>query len=177
MGLDRYPQVLPTKADLFIRTEDTPVAQESRILHENLPQALAYARKNNINKWVTPGSKGLSRLGIVCAGKAYSDVRQVFELLGLATLEQIAAAGIQLLKLGMTWPLDGELAVEFAERVETVLVVEEKRAFVETQLKEALYGHYQTPIVGKHDLQGRATSLQPAIFAAGRGAIWIRSKT
>ena len=148
VGLDWYPQVLPTKADLFIRTRDTPVAQESRILREKLPQALAYARKNNINKWVTPGSKGPSRLGIVCAGKAYSDVRQALELLELASLEEIAGVGIQLLKLGMTWPLDRELAVEFAERVETVLVVEEKRAFVEAQLKEALYGHCQTPIVG-----------------------------
>jgi indolepyruvate ferredoxin oxidoreductase len=154
VGLDRYPQALPSDADLFIRTHDTPVAQESRILHEKLPQALAYARKSNINKWLTPRSKTPSRLGIVCAGKAYSDVRQAFDLLGLESLEEIAEAGVQLLKLGMTWPLDGELAVEFAEGVETVLVVEEKRAFVETQLKEALYGQSQTPIVGKRDLQG-----------------------
>ena len=49
-------------------------------------------------------------------------------------------AGIRILKLGMLWPLEPEIAREFAHGLDEILVAEEKGPFLETLLKEALYG-------------------------------------
>lgn len=155
VGLDRYPHIGEPVNDAHIRIEDTAWAQEQRVLQTKLPAALEFARKAGLNRWVTKGLQAKpSRLGIVCAGKAYSDVREALALLGLLDEQAIAAAGIDLLKLGMTWPLDQVLVRQFAAGVERILVVEEKRAFVESQVKDALYGNAQVPVTGKKDASG-----------------------
>jgi indolepyruvate ferredoxin oxidoreductase len=58
----------------------------------------------------------------------------------------------------MTWPLEPEGALRFARGLQKVIVVEEKRALIETQLKEICYGQAGMPqIIGKRDEQGAAT--------------------
>ena len=157
VSLDRYPNLsLQEAGDVHIRREDTPAAQEVRILQDKLPAAITFARAANINRWVTRDAIGSrpAKLGIVAAGKAYRDIREAFALMGAADEQAIRRLGVELLQLGMTWPMDEQLIQDFAQRCETLLVVEEKRAFVEPQLKDILYQHASVPVLGKRDLQG-----------------------
>ena len=110
----------------------------------------------------TPRENGVNRiegardawLGIVAGGKPYFDLLHALRNLGLGDNE-LDRAGIRILKLGMVWPLEREIAREFARGLDEVLVVEEKGPFVETALKEALYGGPHTPrVVGKSDERG-----------------------
>ncbi|PHQ68717.1 MAG: indolepyruvate ferredoxin oxidoreductase, partial [Sneathiella sp.] len=93
------------------------------------------------------------RLGIVTTGKAYLDVRQALRDLGIND-DQAADIGLTVYKVGMPWPLDPEGIRNFAEGLEEVLVIEEKRAIIENQMKEQLY-NWQTQvrprILGKFD--------------------------
>ncbi len=155
----RFPQRrLSPAEDVHIRVEDTPVAQEERLLAAKLPRVLEFARAAEINRWVTrqhSANGQRSRLGIITAGKAYRDVREACAQLGLHGTGEIRNAGIEILKLGMTWPLDAELIERFSAHVDTLLVVEEKRAFVEPQVKEILYNaSRRVPVYGKTGADG-----------------------
>ena len=131
-----------------IRPFDMPLAQEDRLYNHKLPAALAYARANDLNRVAHPAPQ--ARVGIVAAGKAWQDLLQAMGHLGMG-VEQAAAAGIRLLKIGMIWPLDPEIVRDFAEGLQTVVVVEEKRPVLEDQVRSALYGRPAAPtVVGKH---------------------------
>jgi indolepyruvate ferredoxin oxidoreductase len=109
--------------------------------------ALAYARENGVNR--IEGAPD-AWLGIVAAGKSYHDLRHALRDLGIGE-----RAGIRIFKPGMIWPLDGEEVREFARGLDEILVVEEKRPFLETQLKELLYDVTDAPRVhGKRDERG-----------------------
>ena len=125
-----------------------------RSLHTvRLPRALEYARLNGLNQIVRHGAS--DRVGLVAAGKTYLDVREALALLGLDDAG-LARHGIRLLKLGMVYPLEPEIVRRFAEGLDEVIVVEEKRSFAETAIKEILYGRSGAPAVrGKHDATGR----------------------
>ena len=97
--------------------------------------AQAYVRHNGLDRVV--GAEPGARLGVVCAGKTYFDVIQAFADLGLS-LDDLAGFGVRILKLAMTYPLVEETIVEFAASVDE-LVVEEKRPFIETQLRSILH--------------------------------------
>jgi indolepyruvate ferredoxin oxidoreductase len=93
------------------------------------------------------------RLGILTAGKSYLDVRQALDELGI---DDVLAAeiGIRLYKVGMVWPLEPEGVRHFAEGLEEILVVEEKRQLLEYQLKEELHNwreDVRPRVVGKFD--------------------------
>ena len=92
---------------------------------------------------------------VVTTGKAYLDVRQAFSELGLMTEQDLRGAGVRLVKLGMTWPLDDSEVNTFASQSERIVVVEEKRGFVEDQLKSILYGSGPA-IVGKREEVGES---------------------
>src|SRR3546814_20316011 len=81
---------------------------------------------------------GERRFGIITAGKAYLDVRQALDDLGIdeARARQI---GLAVYKVGMSWPLEREGIRRFAEGLEEILVAEENRAVIENQVKEQLY--------------------------------------
>ena len=113
--------------------------------------ALAYARENGVNR-----IEGAERawLGIACAGKPYYDLMHALRGLGLDG-PGLERAGIRILKLGMLWPVEPEIAREFAQGLDEILVAEEKGPFLETHLKETLYGVAGAPrILGKRDEQG-----------------------
>jgi indolepyruvate ferredoxin oxidoreductase len=115
--------------------------------------ALAYARENGVNR--VEGAR-TAWLGVVAGGKPYYDLIHALRGLGLDRPEALERAGIRILKLGMISPIEPEIAHEFARGLEEVLVAEEKGPFVETLLKEALYGAADAPrILGKRDEQGR----------------------
>lgn len=89
-------------------------------------------------------------------GKAYLDVREGLEILGIDDV-RAAELGIRLYKIALSWPLEPERASSFAQGLDEILVVEEKRGFVEEQLKSVLFNRPRTArrIVGKHDERGR----------------------
>ena len=156
----RVQIILPTDFDmpaegLNIRWPDEPLAQEERLHRYKLYAALAYARANNLNRAVIDGPK--RRFGIVTAGKSYLDVMQALEDLGIdeAYAREI---GLSVYKVGMTWPLEREGIRRFAEGLEEVLVVEEKRALIENQIKEQLYNwraDVRPRVIGKFDEAGK----------------------
>ena len=127
--------VLPP-GGLNIRQPDTVLEQETRMNVYKWYAALAYARVNKLNQiiWDSPHA----RIGIITAGKSYLDTRQALDDLGID--EQVARdIGLRLYKIGMTWPLEAQGVHEFAQGLEEILVVEEKRQILEYQLKEELY--------------------------------------
>ncbi|MGB7990104.1 MAG: indolepyruvate ferredoxin oxidoreductase family protein [Candidatus Methylophosphatis roskildensis] len=139
---------------LNIRWPDPPLVQENRLLHFKLYAALAYCRANRLNRIVIDSPN--PRLGIITSGKSYPDVRQALDDLGIdeALAREI---GIRLYKVGMIWPLEAEGVRRFAEGLDEILVVEEKRPFLEYQLKEELYNwreDVRPRVVGKFDEKG-----------------------
>ena len=93
-------------------------------------------------------------LGIVAVGTAHDAVRGALTDLGLDE-DALAAAGIRILRVGMPYPLGRRRIRELARGVETILVVEDKTAFVESQVKDILYGAASAPaVLGKRDHEG-----------------------
>ena len=78
------------------------------------------------------------RLGIAAAGKSYLDVREALDELGLSD-DDVAALGIRLYKIGLVWPLEVQGARRFASGLTELLVVEEKRGFIEDQFAKVLF--------------------------------------
>ena len=139
---------------LHLRWPDQTYDQERRVKYLRLPAAAAFARVNPIDRLIFNPPQ--ARLGIVTVGKAYVDVRQALKELGIGEAEA-HRFGIRLYKVGLAWPLEREGAKSFARGLEQIIVVEEKRALVESQLKEILYDAGVAPlprIVGKQDEQG-----------------------
>src|SRR5260370_29455392 len=69
--------------------------------------------------------------------------------------EDLDRLGVRIDKFGMTFPLEPQFTKEFAQGLQTILVVEEKRSFLELQLRDILYNQSQRPlIIGKQDEQG-----------------------
>nr|WP_309233501.1 indolepyruvate ferredoxin oxidoreductase family protein [Conexibacter sp. W3-3-2] len=116
-----------------------------------LPLAVEYARRNGLNRITLPTADAW--LGIVAAGKTYHDVRQALTDLGLSD-RALMQAGIRLLQLGMVWPLEPAITRELARGVDEVLVVEEKQAFLEREVKAVLYGAGAPRVIGKTDERG-----------------------
>jgi indolepyruvate ferredoxin oxidoreductase len=135
---------------------------ERRLLEDRLPAARSWARANRLDRAVVLAPA--RRLGIVTVGKAHRDLLQAIADLGLSTAE-LQAAGISVYKVAMSWPLDTASALEFAQGHEELLVVEEKRSSVESQLKDALYhlpAGARPRVTGKTDEAGR--KLLPEAF-------------
>ena len=142
---------------LSLRWPDSPAEQEARVLDHRLAAAQAYVRANRLDRTVFDAPN--ARLGIVCAGKAYLDVREALDLLGIDAAA-VAALGLRLYKPALTWPLEPEGLCEFAAGLDEILVVEEKRAFIESQVKEILYDlpGARPRVVGKYGERGERDS-------------------
>ena len=150
---------------LSLRWPDSPAEQEARLLDHRLAAAQAYVRANRLDCIVLDAPN--ARLGIVCAGKAYLDVREALDMLGIDEAE-IAALGLRLYKPALTWPLEPEGLREFAAGLEEIVVVEEKRAFIESQVKEILYDlpGARPRVVGKYDQRDSASAPGPRLLDA-----------
>jgi indolepyruvate ferredoxin oxidoreductase len=142
---------------LNIRWPDPPLDQEMRLHRYAVKAAQAFARANGIDRTVIDSPN--ARLGIVTTGKSYLDVLQALEVLGLDA-RACADIGIRVYKVGMTWPLEPVGIARFARGLEDILVVEEKHAFIESQMKEQFYNFdggsdgRRPSIVGKYDESG-----------------------
>ncbi len=126
---------------------------EQSLYTRRLEVAKRYARANRLNNVVFDNPDAW--LGIITAGKTYNDLRQSFLELGLddAALRRY---GIRILKMGMLFPMEPTIVREFAQGLEEIFVIEEKRPFLEMFAKNVLYGMANAPrIVGKFDEQER----------------------
>ncbi|TXL81691.1 indolepyruvate ferredoxin oxidoreductase family protein [Vineibacter terrae] len=157
---ERIKIVIPTDFDipeggLNIRNPDPPLDQERRLHGPKMEAVKAFARANGIDRVVLDAPK--ARLGVMTTGKAYLDTRQALEDLGI-TEAKAQALGIRLYKVGMTWPLEPAGARAFADGLEEIIVVEEKRSNLEDQLVKLLYnlpGDRRPIVIGKEDEDGR----------------------
>ncbi len=165
-----YPEFDFPADGVHLRWPDKPLEQEYRLQKFKLYAALAFARANKLDK-VTIDSPQ-ARLGIVTSGKSYQDVLQALEDLGI-NQQRAAQLGIRLYKVAMPWPLEPEGIKEFTKGLDEILVVEEKRAVIENQLKEQLYNWAEEDrphVYGKFDDKGdwilpSANELSPAQIA------------
>ncbi len=145
---------VPPPGGLNIRWPDPPLDQEARLHGPKMDAVLAFARTNSFDRLVFDTPR--ARFGIAATGKAYLDVRQALEDLGIDEMKA-ARLGIRLYKIGLSWPLEPAGARAFAKGLEEVLVVEEKRPLVEDQLVKLLYNlpaGERPRIIGKHDENG-----------------------
>ena len=151
----KVPDTYPIPPDGFhIRWPDPPLEQENRLQRERLYALLEYVRLNRLNgqDWDAPDA----RLGIVTTGKSYLDVREALAMLGIDD-DMAKSLGLRLLKIGVSWPLEPQCVREFADGLDEILVVEEKRQIIEYQLKEQLYNAppaSRPRVVGKYDESG-----------------------
>ncbi len=152
----------PPKGGLAIRWPEHLLGAEDRLLNHKLAAAKAFVRANGLDRQILGGT--VMKIGIVCAGKTTIDVGKALALLGID--EGVALRiGLGVYKMAMTWPVEGEGLRAFACGLDEVIVVEEKRGFLESQIKECLYNIPATirpRVVGKQDETGR-----PLVAATG----------
>ncbi len=138
---------------LNIRHEIDFIGQEARLHEYKRAAAAAFVRANGLNRIVYSGG-ARAKMGIITVGKSYLDVRQALEDIGIDEA-RANAIGVRLFKVGCPWPLDIEHIKEFAQGLELIVVVEEKRSLIEVQVREDLYGTAMQPtVVGKKDEHG-----------------------
>ena len=122
---------------------------EQSLYTRRLEVAKRYARENKLNNVVFKNPDAW--LGIMTAGKTYNDLMQAFLEMGLDA-DALRRYGIRVLKMGMLFPMEPTIVREFAEGLEEIFVIEEKRPFLEMFAKQVLYGRANAPrIVGKFD--------------------------
>ncbi|PWR03141.1 indolepyruvate ferredoxin oxidoreductase family protein [Meridianimarinicoccus roseus] len=137
---DRMQLVVPEfdmpEGGLNIRLDDHWVAQEQRLVRYKRYAAEAFARANRIDRrvWGRPGAK----IGFVAAGKSWLDLVHALSLLGIDAAEA-ERLGLTIYKVGQVWPLDMESLHDWAEGLDLIVVVEEKRKLIEVQIKEAIF--------------------------------------
>ncbi len=156
---------------LSIRWPDPPMEAERRLHGPKMEAVAAFARANRFDRIVLDSKP--ARLGIMATGKAYLDLRQALADLGITDAEA-QALGLRIYKVALTWPLEVQGALAFAEGLQDVLVVEEKRGFIEDQLIRILYNmdaSKRPSVVGKRDECGAVLlpsegELTPTMVAA-----------
>ncbi|GED96965.1 indolepyruvate ferredoxin oxidoreductase family protein [Gordonia crocea] len=120
---------------------------EQNQLTIRLPRALEYARLNGLNQIVAHTAD--DRIGIVAAGKTYLDVREALRHIGIGDAD-LGRRGIRILKLGLVYPMETGILDRFIDGLDEVIVVEEKRDFIETMMRDILFRRPGVPaIVGK----------------------------
>jgi len=112
----------------------------------------ASARQHGVNRITLGSANGPDKpkkapLGFVSSALAYSYLEHALQQLGLTEV-------FPLLKLGVTYPLDPELIDSFANVADNLVVVEERRGFLEEQVvqllaRRALTGQAAIPVYGK----------------------------
>ncbi|MSR00123.1 MAG: indolepyruvate ferredoxin oxidoreductase family protein [Gammaproteobacteria bacterium] len=146
----RLPQdVTLPQGGLHIRWGMMPILVETLQYQQRLPAVQAFVRANALDRVIRESP--IRRLGIVTSGKAYLDVMQALDELGLDE-HGCREKGVSVYKVAMPWPLEPVNALAFAAGQEELLLVEEKRAVIEDQLAKLLYHLPQRPrLVGKFD--------------------------
>ena len=146
---------------LNIRLIDSPRDQEARVIDHRVRAAEAFWRANRIDRRVL-GKPG-SRIGLLSAGKSWLDLTHALELLGIGRSEA-EELGLTTYKVGMVWPLEPAGLREWAEGLDLVVVVEEKRKLLEIQIRDIVSAIPGGPrVLGQRD--GSGVELFPSKYA------------
>ena len=171
------PKMALPEGGLSIRLGDTPVAQEARMIDYKRFAAEAFARANRIDRRMH--GKAGAKIGFVAAGKNWLDLVHAMQLLGIGEAEA-ERLGITTWKIGQTFPLDLKSFNEWAEGLELIVVVEEKRKLIEVQVKEAIFDKRRgRRVIGwHHDKTGEEIfptryALDPVMIAEKIGQILV----
>ncbi|MCY4272798.1 MAG: indolepyruvate ferredoxin oxidoreductase family protein, partial [bacterium] len=123
---------------------------EREIVEVRTNLALQYAELNHLNRVVVDSPDAW--VGIISSGITYWEVREALAVVGLSSDDQIADAGIRMLRMGLPIPFNASTIREFAAGLEEIFVIEEKTPNVESRVKDALYNTSHRPrIVGEYD--------------------------
>src|SRR5450830_1641026 len=145
----------PPADGLHNRWPDLPgLALEVR-LAEKLEAVQAFARANSIDRLIVPAP--MATVGIISAGKAYLDLVEALERMGLP-FKNLEALGVRLYKPGLTFPLERTRLASFAAGLKEIFIVEEKGPVIEQQVKNLFYNlpaDSRPLIVGKQDADGQ----------------------
>jgi indolepyruvate ferredoxin oxidoreductase len=142
---------LAPEGGLNLRWPDLPGMQIERRMKFKKEAVRAFARANPIDRTIWDVKS--ARYGIITTGKAHLDVMEALAYLGIDEA-RARAIGLDVYKIGIVWPLETQGAERFMAGKEEVLVIEEKRGIIESQLKEYLYDRAVSKpkrILGKHD--------------------------
>ena len=165
---DLPPEMLEYSARDFLS-----LAVETR-MNLRMKAVAAFARRHSIDKLACPAPKAVA--GIVTVGKAHLDTMEALARLGVDTVT--ANAPVRIYKPGLTWPLDAGRLLEFARGLSHILVIEEKGAVVESQIKDLLFNLPDRPtVIGKKGFDGEALvpsagQLRPSLLARPLAA-WL----
>ena len=149
------PELAMPPGGLNSRNPDNIYEHEERLRQYKLPAAAAYAHANQLNRVTHDCDQ--PRLGIAAMGKTWRDLLQALTDLGLGSRE-LKQLGIRILKVAMPFPVDERTYRAFADGLEEILVLEDKREQIENALRKVCY---QMPerarpvITGRHDESGR----------------------
>ena len=157
VGPERVSVVEPSDfqrpAGLHIGWSNLPIQVERRLFEQRLPAVQAFVRANRLDR-VFLGGGARRRLGIVTTGKAYLDVRQALDELGIDA-RAAAEFGLEIYKVALSWPLEPEGIRAFARGLDQLIVIEEKRPVIEEQLARLLFNTAERPrLAGKLDADG-----------------------
>jgi len=148
-----------------LKLNASALQQEQAVIEQRLPIVPLFAQLNRLDR-VSHDAPD-RKLTIVTAGKAWLDVCQALADLGLDEAKR-RAIGLRVVKLGLVWPLDPSFAHEACGGSAEVLVVEEKRAFIEEQLARIFYGRADAPVLsGKHEPDGAALLSEIGVLDPG----------
>ncbi|PWF49336.1 indolepyruvate ferredoxin oxidoreductase family protein [Massilia glaciei] len=151
----RLPEsYIPPGNGLHYRWPDLPSLEIEQRVADKLEAVHAFAQVNSIDRLVVPAPS--AKLGIISAGKAYLDLLEALERLGLP-LAKLEQAGVRLYKPGLTFPLERTRLHAFADGLSELLVVEEKGDVIEAQLKSLFYNmapERRPIVIGKADAAG-----------------------
>ncbi|MDG1075535.1 MAG: indolepyruvate ferredoxin oxidoreductase family protein [Planktotalea sp.] len=167
------PEYDMPEGGLNIRLVDDRYQQESRLLDHKLHAAEAFSHANKLDKEVW-GKKD-AKIGFVAAGKNWLDLVHALSLLNIdeAEAERI---GLSTYKVGQVWPMDMKGFNAWADGLDLIVVVEEKRKLIEVQIKEALFDDRRGRRVYGERREGREMfpvrgALEPMMIAEHLGAI------
>jgi len=162
-----FPE-LPAGVRPNLRQNMSALQQEAAVVETRLPLVAPFVRANGIDR--VSHEAPTRKLTVVSAGKAWLDVCQALADLGLDIEAKRSAIGLRVIKLGLVWPIDAGFARAAMGGSAEVLVVEEKRAFIEDQLARAFYGRADAPaLTGKTTPQG--APLLPEIGVLDPGSV------
>jgi len=155
---NQYPKI-NTREQFQMNTSEIPVDEtvilpprttQKELGLESRRRALHEASEAfNIDRLLYRPSHGKAEIGFISSGVAYSYLEHALHELDLA-------GSFPILKLGITYPINPKLIEQFSNSVKQIIVVEEKRSFIETQVAEILRSRLQAdeaetfiPIWGK----------------------------
>ena len=144
----------PPAGSVHTRWPDRSVDQDARMLQLRLPAVRAFAQLNRLNR-VSHASPN-RRIGIISTGKSWSDTGEALADLGIDDAA-LAAAGIEIFKAALVWPLEPTAITAFADGLQEILVIEECRAFLEPQIKDIVFNmpaDRRATIIGKRNGAG-----------------------